>query len=513
MSGKVKSMSTIKQLLQMHKNGKSNRQISKDLGLDKGTVNDYVRKVKMGNMDIDELLAEEDPVLAGKFIAGTAAYTDRRYEEFTKLIPYFEQELTRKHVTRYLLWEEYLKAHPTGYRHTQFCYHLNQQIAARKPTAILTHIAGEKLYVDFAGDKMEYVDKETGEVIQVQIFVACLPYSDYTFTIAVRSQTTEDFLYALKRCLVELGGVPQIVVPDNLKSAVIKTDRYEPELNRVMEDFANHYGFVVLPARAYHPRDKATVENHVRIVYSRIYAKLRNQRFYSLSELNEALSEKCKEHNQTRMQNRDYSRMEKYLADEKHVLRELPQTEFVIKYYAELLVGQNNCIYLGRDKHYYSVPYIYTGSKVQVIYTRTQVNIYCKNVKIAVHERVIGHGYSIVKEHLCSAHQHYFKRNPDYYIAKAKEKSSALTEIITGFFTGNKPPEVYYKRCDGLLSLCRKSEHEHFEKACELAIKTENYSYKFIKSLVESKYLEYEGEEYKRLPFPDCNIRGKEYYE
>jgi len=512
MAGTVTEMSTIKQLLQLHESGDSNRRIAKTLGINKGTVNDYILKLKAGNMDIKELLSLEEPVLEGKFMAGTAAYTDKRFEDFKELLPYFEKELSRKHVTRYLLWQEYLSKHPSGYRYTQFCYHLNQQSIARKPAAVLTHRAGEKLFVDFAGDRLEYIDKETGEIIPVNVFVACLPFSEYTFTMAVKHQTTEDFLYALSRCLEHLGGIPKILVPDNLKAAVVKADRYEPELNRVMEDFANHYGFVVIPARAARPKDKAKVENQVRIIYSRVYAKLRNDRFCSLEELNRALAEKTMEHNQTRMQRTNYSRREKYLAEEKHLLRPLPERDFEVKYYTELRVGQNNCIYLGRDKHYYSVPYTYIGEKVQVIYTRTLVRIFCKNERIATHQRVTGFGYTTVGEHLCSAHRHYNERSPDYYIEAAKKKSVILAEIMTGIFTDSKPPEVFYKTCDGLLNLCRKTDPVHFERACQIAMAQEIFSYRYLKYLIERKSLLPEPEEYKPLPSPKDNIRGNLYY-
>jgi transposase len=512
MAGKATEMSKIKQLLQLHESGVSNRQIAKTLCLNKETVNDYVRKLKKGGMRTGELLELEEPILEGKFIAGTAAYTDKRFEEFKELLPYFEKELERKHVTRHLLWQEYLTQHPSGYRYTQFCYHLSQLLVARKPTAILTHEAGKKLFVDFAGDKLEYVNPQTGEIIPVHVFVACLPFSDYSFIMAVRQQTTEDFLHALSCCLNAFGGSPQIVVPDNLKAAVIKADRYEPELNRLMEDFANHYGFVVIPARAARPKDKAKVENQVRIIYSRVYAKLRNHRFFSLEELNRALAEKTMEHNQTRMQRTDYSRQEKFLADERHLLRPLPQQDFEVKYYANLLVGQNNCIYLGRDKHYYSVPYTYIGKKVLVIYTRTLLKIFCKNEQIATHRRVIGFGYTTVEEHLCSAHRHYNKRNPDYYIETAKRKSTVLAEIITGIFNSPKPPETFYRTCDGLLSLCRKTDPVRFDKACRIALNANMLSLRFIRSLIEGKSLLMETEEYKPLPSPQSNIRGGTYY-
>jgi hypothetical protein len=296
-----------------------------------------------------------------------------------------------------------------------------------------------------------------------------------------------------------------------LKAAVIKADRYEPELNRVMEDFANHYGFVVIPARAGKPKDKASVENQVKIIYSRVYAKLRNEKFFSLETLNKALAEKTLEHNQTRMQQRDYSRQEKFLADEKHLLRPLPERDFEIKYYARLRVGLNNCIYLGRDRHYYSVPYIYIGEEAQVIYTRTMVKIFCRNQQVAVHERKTTFGYSTVKEHLCSAHQHYSERSPEYYIGIANKRSSSLTELITLIFNDPKPPEVHYKTCDGLLSLSRKTDPNIFEKACRVALDHQVISYRFVKSLLTGKSMLMETENYKSLP-KTADGRGKEYY-
>jgi transposase len=511
MAGKVTEMSTIKQLIQLHESGVSNRRIAKALSIDRETVNNYIRKMKAGHMETVELLELEEPVLEGKFIAGTAAYTDRRFDDFKELLPWLESELKRKHVTRYLLWREYLEKYPSGYRYTQFCYHLNQQLAARRPSAVLTHQAGQKLFVDFAGDRLEIIDIQTGEVTPVYVFVACLPYSDYTFIRAVKRQTTEDFLHALACCLKHLGGCPQIVVPDNLKAAVVKTDRYEPALNRLMDDFANHYGFGVMPTRSFHARDKAKVENQVRIIYSRVYAKLRNQHFFSLEELNRALAEKTMEHNQTRMQRTDYSRQEKFLADEKHLLGALPKTEFEVKYYTDLRVGHNNHIYLGRDKRYYSVPYIYTGEKVHVIYTSTLVKIFCKNERIATHERVVGFGYSTDSEHLCSTHKHYNKRSPDYYIETAKKKSAVLAEVITRIFNRLQPPELFYRTCDGLLNLCRKTDLDSFEKACQIALDNNVFSYRFIKSLIESKSLFEETEIYKPLPTPH-DARGKQYY-
>ena len=515
MSGTVTNMSKIKQLLQLHRQGASNRSISRELVLDKETVNGYVRKIKANGFNIEELLLLDDPVLEGKFMAGNAAYTEKRFEAFKKLIPYFEKELSRKHITRRIVWEEYISTHPDGYRYSQFCYHLSQLLVARKPVAIIEHRPGEKLLVDFAGDTMDYVDRETGEICKAQVFVANLPYSDYTFVMAVASQRTDDFLYVLACCLSFFGGCPQIVVPDNLKAAVIKADKYEPELNRVMEDFANHYGFVVIPARARKPRDKASVENSVKIIYQRVYARLRNRTFFSIEEINDAFREKVREHNQTRMQQKDYSREEKFLAEEKQTLSPLPETAFEIKYYTDLRVATNNCIYLGRDKHYYSVPHTYIGQKVSVIYTRSLVQIYCNGQSIATHQRNYGFGYTTQKEHLCSSHQHYKDRSPQYYIQMAEKRSPVLEKLIRQIFEQTKIPETVFKRCDGLLSLSRKTDPVLFERACQLALDHNQLTYKFVERVIENKTSTLNQTDttnnQKPLPKHD-NIRGRQYF-
>jgi transposase len=515
MPGKVTRMSKIKQLLHMHRQGESQHHISRVLSLDRKTVRGYLNKLNANGFSIDALLLLEDPVLESKFMAGSPAYKEERFEEFKVLIPYFEKELSRKHVTRKIIWHEYVRAHPNGYRYSQFCFHLDQLLAARKPTAILEHHAGEKLYVDFAGDTIDYVDLETGEIRNAQVFVANLPYSDYTFAMAVASQSTDDFLYALSCCLCALGGCPKIVVPDNLKAAVIKADKYEPELNRIMEDFANHYGFAVLPARARKPRDKASVENSVKIIYQRVYARLRNRTFFSIDQINEAFREKVREHNQTRMQQKEYSREEKFLAGEKQALSPLPATHFQTKYYVDLRVGTNNCIYLGRDKHYYSVPHSYIGQKVSVIYTRTLVQVYCRGQSIATHQRSHSSGYTTVKEHLCSTHRHYKDRSPQYYIQTAEKRSLVLGKLIGQMFEREQIPETLFRRCDGLLSLQRKTDPVLFEKACQIAIENDVLTYKFIQKVIENKTLMQNQADVQnnQKPIPKHeNIRGRQYF-
>lgn len=513
MAGKPKPMSQIKQLLRMYKQGKGKKTIAQNLGISKNTVKTYLNKLKQANMDVDSLLALEDLVLEARFHPGNPAYKDGRFEHLKGRLDYFTGELKRTGVTRQLLWDEYIAVYPQGYSRSQFCFHLSQHMLASKPSMVLQHKAGEKLYIDFAGKKLPYIDPHSGELIYCQVFVACLPYSDYSFVMAVPSQSIEDFLYALGCCLEELGGVPQVLVPDNLKAAIVKASPYEPDVNRAMEDFANHYRTTVIPARVRKPKDKALVENQVKLIYTRVYAKLRNQQFFSLKMLNQAIQQKTREHNQTRMQQKPYCRQERFLADEKHLLKALPEQAFELKYYRILKVAKNNHIYLAMDKHYYSVPFAYIGTKVKVIFTRTMVYIYAGGKKVAVHYRNYGMGrYSTNKEHLCSAHKHYLDRSPDYYLRKAKAASQELHDLIQMVFKQNRHPEQLYRSCDGLLSLQRKTDPVIFKKACLIALEHQVYSYKFISNIISNKMTDMQEEPNKPALPEHQNIRGKAYY-
>jgi len=251
-------MSQIKQLLQLHQQGKGIKFIARSLAISKNTVKAYLARTAALPESIPALLALEDPVLEARYHAGNPAYKDDRFEYLKSRFGYYTQQLKLVGVNRMLLWQEYRQQQPQGYSYTQFCFHLSQHLLARKPSMVLQHQPAEKLFVDFAGKKLSYTDAATGEVIECQVFTACLPYSDYSFAMAVRSQCVSDFLYALGCCLQELGGVPQVLVPDNLKAAVTKASRYEPDINRAMEDFANHYHTTVVPARARKPKRQGT---------------------------------------------------------------------------------------------------------------------------------------------------------------------------------------------------------------------------------------------------------------
>jgi transposase len=515
MAAKPKPMSLIKQLLRLHSQGAGKKHIARTLKISRNTVKAYLDKIASAPLSVDQLLALDDHKLEPYFHAGTPAYKHDRFTDFAAHSDYFVNELRKPGVTRKLLWQEYCSTRTDYYAYSQFCELLARQLSWRTPSMVLSHDPADKLFFDFAGKTMEIVDPHTGEITAVYLFVACLPYSDYAFAMAVRTQGVEDVAQALTRCLSHLGGVPKALVPDNMKSAVIKANRYEPGINSVLQDLANHYGMCVSPARVRHPKDKALVENQVKLMYQRVVAKLRNQVFHQLEALNAAIADKVREHNQTRMQQKPYSRQECFIAEEKPLLNALPQQPFQIRYSKTYKVAPNNHIYLGQDKHYYSVPYRHIGKKVLVMYTHSMVHIFDGGQLLAVHSRDRRPGrYSTIREHLCSAHQHYLNRSPQYYLERADKANKVLGALFERIFDQNYYPETLYNRCEGLLALCRKTPTDAFERACTLAITLENYTCKFVENVLKNNMIDHQQDpvDLKKLPRHD-NIRGAEHYQ
>lgn len=526
MAGKITEMSTIKQVLLLKKQGYSNRRISRELGdINKETVNNYVRFVTEHSLDIDSLLALDDPELERKFHTGSPAYTDGRMEAFLSELPLYRQQLSEPHMTRLLVWQEYKSRHADGYGKSQFFFHLKQNLVAERSaaTAVLTdsYNPAEKLFVDFSGDRLHYVDADTGEIHRVETFVASLPYSDYAFAICVESQSTENFLYALRRCLEYLGGVPRIVVPDNLKAAVVKADRYEPEINRALEDMGNHYHFVTIPCQPRRPTQKALVENQVRLVYRRIYAKLRGRTFFSLHGLNEAVAVLLTEHNRTRMQKRPYSREENFHSNEKAQLQPLPDTEYEMRFYATLTVQQNGHVELRRGgiTHFYSVPYTLIGKSAQVIYTRSLVKIYVDGSCVATHPRSYQYGYTKTDGHLASNNRIQTEKSPGYYIARAgrvSEEFKAYVERIFDRERSGNPPEVYYRTCDMLLGLQRRYPPDRFNATCRTCLGAGVFTGKRFEAILKNTLRVPSDEDVATsVPSPTNhgNMRGGNYYQ
>jgi transposase len=338
MASKPIAMSTLKQIIRLKEQGKSIKQIVRICGTSRNTVRKYLALVEQTSFDISELLAMEDQTLELTLLPVDSKSRDDRYEVLLARMEYYQQELLRTGVNRWLLWSEYRQHSTNGYSYAQFCYHLSVYASLQHSSLPINHIPGDLLYVDFAGKLLEYVNPTTGEVIKVQVFVATLGFSQYSYVEAVPTQRTIDFIAALNRCIQYFQGIPKGIVPDNLKSAVIKTDRYEPELNKLLEDWANHYNTSIIPARSRKPQDKSLAENLVKQTYSRIYAPLRNRVFTSLEDLNDAIRQQLAIHNTQKFKRHDYSRLDLYQSQEKAVLIPLPDQLFHIKKYRSLML-------------------------------------------------------------------------------------------------------------------------------------------------------------------------------
>ena len=516
MAGKTIIMSKVKQILQLRAGGVALQTIAKAVDASRNTVRKYLRLIEVKQLDPQQLLAMDDEALEALFLDPDPE-DQARLQTLTSLFPYFDEELARTGVTRWVLWGEYKQRHPDGYNYSRFCDYYQQWRKSQSATMHLEHEPADKLFIDFTGKKLSIVDRDTGELKPVETYVATLGYSQLTYVQAVASQRNEDLTGATENAFYFFGGVPCVLVPDNMKSAVTKADKYESELNRHFLDFANHYGTAVLPARARKPRDKSLVEKAVSITYSRIFAPLRNEVFYSLESLNKAIAELLTRYNQAPFSNRDGSRQEIFEQQEKHLLKPLPIDRYEIKQFKELTVMKTGHIQLSQDKHYYSVPYRYIGRKVKLIYSASQVSVYYNKERIAWHKRSFKrYGYTTLKEHMPSTHQFVSEWNPDKFIDWATAIAPVVKDYIVRVLDSTAYPEQAYKSCVGILSREKIVGRERFIKAIERATFYGTYNYSIIRKILASglDQLELTDDDPPSATLPSHdNIRGAGFYQ
>ncbi len=515
MAAKPICMSILKQIIRLYQQGEPKLKIARITGISKNTVKKYLRFIEERNLDPENILKMSDYKSEQLFYVPDKK-PEGRFEALEKLFPYIERELKRTGVTRMLLWGEYKQKHPDGYGYSQFCEHLHQRLKTRMAVMHFEHNPGDKLYIDFAGKKLYITDRETGEISPVEVYISTLGYSQMTYVEAVGSQKKEDFISACENALHYYGGVPKVLVPDNLKSAVTKAGKYEAELNESFADFANHYNTAVLPTRSLKPRDKALVEKHVSIVYNRIYAPLRDEIFFSLQELNEAVSVLLDKHNNALFQQEQISRKQKFEQNEKEKLQTLAGSRFEIKYYKYATVMKNSHVQLREDKHYYSVPHRYIGKKVKLIYTASSVSFFLKHERIAMHRRSLKNfAYSTINEHLPSSHRFVSEWNPEKFTAWAGSISPEVESYIKKILEAKVYPEQAYRSCVGILSFAKKEGNDRLIKAVERASFYGVYNYKTVKNIIEGKLdtlIEPSRENTQtQLPFHE-NIRGAKNY-
>ena len=331
----------------------SERAIGRALKVSRTAVTKYLECFRASGLTWEQAQELPDSELLAVLEGSRPARTSARYERLAERFPMMVKELRRKGVTLQLLWEEYLREHPAGYQNSQFCYHFHRWRKSAEVSMHIDHKAGEKLFVDYAGDKLAIMDPDSGKEQPVETFVAILGASELTYVEASATQQGEDWIRSNERALRYCGGGTQVIVPDNLRSAVSRSDPYEPGINATFDAFAQHYGVVIMPARVRQARDKALVENAVRLTYQRIYAPLRDRTFHSLDELNAAIRPLLEQHNRRRFQRLPYSRRELFEQIERHTLAPLPRHQFPLQQTREVTVQFNYHVELREDRHHY----------------------------------------------------------------------------------------------------------------------------------------------------------------
>jgi len=514
MAGQTINMVLLKQIIRLRSNGAALQTIAKAVNISRNTVKKYLRLIEVKQLNFKDLL-EMDDISVEAILHDPKPQDEARYQSLCELFPIIEKELTRTGVTRWVMWGEYKMQYPDGFSYSQFCDHYKAWKKSSSGTLHLEQHPADKLFVDFTGKKLSIVDPQTGELTDVEVYVAILGYSQLTFVQAVSSQRKEDFIQATENALQFFGGVPRVIVPDNLKSAVTKADKYEAELNAAFLDFANHYGTTVLPARSYKPRDKALVENAVNIAYSRIFAPLRNQVFYNLFSLNKAISDLLEVHNSQPFQQRPESRKQLF-EHEKQLLAALPADRYEIRIFKEVTVMQNGHAQIREDKHYYSVPYRFIGRKVKLIYSASRVSVFYNKEQIAYHRRsTIKYRYTTIRDHMSSAHQFVSDWNPDKFIGWAASIAPVVKDYITQILDKTDYPEQAYRSCVGILSQEKYVGKERLIKAVERATFYGAINYTIIKKILQAGLDQIAPSDdtspQMTLPFHE-NIRGAEHY-
>jgi len=479
-------MRKIKEVLRLKFEAKlSHEKIAAATGMSKGAVTNAVQRA-MGQGLAWPLPARLDEAGLEALMYRKPAPPDRYAQPDYALI---HQELKRKGVTLQLLWEEYEKAHgQSAYRYSQFCLHYHEYRGRLARSMRQVHRAGEKVFIDYSGDTVAVIDPKSGEILTAEIFVATLGASKYAYAEATWTQKLPDWIGSTIRMLEFFGAVPSLWIPDNLKAAIKKACRYEPEATSTYQDCASHYGAAILPARPYHAKDKASVEMSVLVVQRWILARLRNRQFFSLAEFNKALWEHLTELNDRPMAPpREGSRRVLFEAVERAALRPLPAEPFVI---GEWQIGckVNVDYHIVIDRRYlYSVPHALVHKEVDAFLTSTSVQIFYRGERVASHPRLTGQKpFSTLDEHMPPAHSAMANRTPDWVRSEAAKVGIATAAYIERLLTGRDHIEQGVRSCLGILRLAGKYPKGRMEAACQRALTAGVQSSRFVEDLLKT---------------------------
>lgn len=505
-------MELVREILQLRfKYNNSNRQIAKVVSKTKDTIGLYIGRATASGIDSIEKLNFLSDVQLKEIIFPN---TPQKRSEVIIDFEWVNKELKKKHVTRALIWKELLANNPRLYHYSYFCDLYRAWAKSKGISLRIEHKAGEKLFIDYAGPTVPIiVNKKTGEIKEAAIFVCSLGGSQLTYVEASWTQGASDFISSNIRAFEYYEGVPEILVPDNLKAGVNRACKYEPVINRSYREMAKHYGAVVIPARAYKPKDKAIVENSVLIAERWILAALRNRIFFSLEELNEAIWELLEEYNNRPFQKIAGCRKSLFDEIEQDALKPLPASRYVVAEWKKVKLNIDYHIQL--ENCFYSAPYKLRGEYLDCRYTCSTVELFSKGVRVASHIRSYKKGKtSTNSEHMPKSHREHLEWSPSRMLNWGNSIGNFTGQIFKKLMDRLEHPELAYKSCLGIIRLGKRYGKDRLERACERAIRLSAISYKSIKSILE-KNLDGQQVRTKQLEFvlEHENIRGANYYQ
>jgi transposase len=506
-------MRKISEVLRLKAAGMSMRDIAASTGASTTTVYEYLTRAQGAglNWPLPEGL-DEEALQAKLFPPRSAELAARRPRPDWREV---HRELKRKrHVTLRLLWLEWKQDHPDGWGYSQYCWHYQRWLGTKDVVMRLSYAAGERMFVDFSGDRMEVVDPTSGEVSPVEVFVSVLGCSGLLYTEATRGQDLGSWLGAHAHAYQFYGGVTEATTPDNLKSGVTKACYYDPQVNPSYLELARHYGTVILPARAAHPKDKAAVEAGVLSAERWVMAPLRNRKFFGLAELNAAMWEKLAELNARAFRGEPTSRRELFEELEKPALRPLPEQPYELAEWKKVTV--NIDYHVESDHRYYSVPYQLVHQKLELRATTKTVEAYnSAGRRVASHAREHGRRrYITDPAHMPPSHRAHLEWTPTRLVDWARTVSPATAQLAEKILSSRPHPEHSYRACLGLMALAKRYGNERVGAACARALASGAISYSSVKSIL--------AENLDRLPLPSANpappppehenLRGPGYY-
>ncbi len=513
MARKRLPMRKVKEILRLKLDQRlSHRQVARALGVSAGEVGKISKMAEKVGLEwanvacLDE--AELDKRLYGR---EHGAASTRQLPDYSAV----HAEYQKKGLTLALLHVEYLESNPGGLQYTQFCEHYRRWLKARKLSMHQVHRAGEKLFTDFSGKKPTIVDPITGEVTEVELFVAVMGASSYTFSRACQTQKVADWIDCHVLAFEFIGGLPEMVIPDQLRSAVSVPCRYEPVIQRNYEEMAAHYNVAVLPARPKKPKDKALVEVGVQIVQRWICARMRREIHHTLASLNDRVSELLVDLNHRVMRKYGASRRERFEQIDLPALRALPVERYQ---HAEWKKAKVNIDYhIELHRHFYSVPYRWRGEVSEVRFTTRTIEVYINGTRVTSHVRsYVEGGYTTVAEHMPKAHQAHLKWSPSRLIDWAEKEAGPTTaELVQAILESKLHPEQGYRTCLGIMRLCKIYGRVRLEAASARALTVGAYALGYLDSILK-KGLDREplaGRGQQKLPLIHENIRGKDYYQ